>query len=177
MREQVRDFDLRLGRPPDAAELAKLRLALRGASGTRAEADGEFLDRCRSWMAKHLQSDTWRCWVIERDQVLMGSLWLQLVQKIPNPSTEPEFYAYITSFFVVESQRGKGLGSQLLKHALAWCDEAGVHDIILWPTEQSRHLYERFGFTQPTDLLKRVGNDAQHPSRPLSKSNVPLSEK
>ena len=177
MTEPVRNFYVRLARPADAVELAKLRLALRGASGKRAEADGEFLDRCRSWMAEHLQSDRWRCWVIERDQILIGTLWIQLIEKIPNPSTEPEFYGYITSFFINESERGHGFGSQLLSRALAWCQEAGVHDIILWPTEKSRSLYERFGFVSPTDLLELSVSDARQLSSPLTTSDAPFSEK
>jgi GNAT superfamily N-acetyltransferase len=177
MMEHSDDFRLRLARPADADDLAKLRLALRAASGIRAEVDNEFLDRCRLWMAEHLQSKGWRCWVIERGPKLVGMLWLQLIEKIPNPSTESEFYAYITSFFVIESQRGKGLGSRLLSSAVTWCKETGVHSIILWPTEKSRPLYERFGFAVRLDLLELIIADAQHSSRPLNSPDAPFGEK
>jgi GNAT superfamily N-acetyltransferase len=43
------------------------------------------------------------------------------------------------------AERG-GTGSALLEAALAWCREAHVDTVILWPSERSRTLYARYGF-------------------------------
>jgi len=81
-------------------------------------------------------------------------LWLQLVEKIPNPRSEPEHHAYITNFFIQEFTRGRGIGSRLLSTAIAWCEARDVHAVILWPTERSRSLYERSGFAVRDDLME-----------------------
>jgi GNAT superfamily N-acetyltransferase len=156
------DFIVREAQPADASELAKLRYALRSrgkyASDSRKDLESEavFLERCTRWMMKALQQSHWHCWVAERDGELIGALWLQAIEKIPNPSNESESFAYITNFFVREDDRGMGLGSVLLKHALDWSRRERVHSVILWPTENSRSLYERSGFKVPDDLLELI---------------------
>ena len=149
------DFRIRLGRPSDPANLAGLRHALRSRKQD-IESEAEFLQRCTAWMADALASTTWRCWVVEQEGTLIGALWLQLVEKIPNPTAAPELFAYITNFFVIDESRGKGVGSALLAEVLEWCKQKDVDEVILWPTEKSRSLYERHGFKVTPDLLELV---------------------
>ena len=104
-------------------------------------------------MTNALGQSNWRCWVIEHSGALAGALWLQLIEKVPNPTSEPETYAYITNFYVVDALRGKGLGSRMLDEALKWCREQDAHMVILWPSDKSRPLYERYGFKIRDDIL------------------------
>jgi N-acetylglutamate synthase-like GNAT family acetyltransferase len=48
------------------------------------------------------------------------------------------------------------VGAVLLDAALAYCREAGVDSVILWPTERSQGLYARHGFAFPRDLMEAV---------------------
>jgi GNAT superfamily N-acetyltransferase len=152
-------IEIRSARPSDASQLAKLRYGLRSRP-TNIESQEAFLERCSEWMASALEQDNWRCWVAERETTLVGALWLQLIQKIPNPTAEPESIAYITNFFVDESQRGRGLGTSMLNEVLAWCggeqSNKGkrIAGIILWPTDRSRPLYLRHGFAVPKNLFE-----------------------
>jgi len=138
----------------DAAVLADLRYALRSTTGMATEPEVEFINRCTAWMEEHLQQVAWRCWVAEINQRLVAAVWLQLVEKIPNPRSEPEHHAYITNFYVEESARGKGIGTRLLRAAIDWCHARQVHAVILWPTERSRTLYERHGFAVRDDIME-----------------------
>ena len=148
---------IRAAQIDDATALAELRYALRASTGVATEPQTEFLNRCCEWINEHLMPGTlWHCWVAVADQELLGCIWLQLVEKIPNPRAECEHHAYITSFFVRESARGRGVGTRLLTTALGWCREQDVDQIILWPTERSRSLYQRHGFTVPTNVLQRI---------------------
>lgn len=137
----------------DADALAKLRYALRSKPHD-IEPGATFLERCRSWMTDHLDQKSWRAWVLEEDQQIVGALWLQVIEKIPNPTDEPEVMAYVTNVFVTEDFRGKGLGSQLLAAALEFCNRENIKTIILWPSEKSRTLYERHGFADAEDLME-----------------------
>lgn len=98
----------------------------------------------------------WRCWIAEREGVAIGNIWLNLIEKIPNPAPEAEYHAYITNFYVLEKARGQGVGSRLLTAVLEWCKERKVHAAILWPSDRSRPLYERHGFAVREDLLELI---------------------
>lgn len=147
---------IRSATPADADALAQLRYALRASTGRATEPEEDFIKRCSLWMKDHLKNSVWNCWVAESNGKLIGAVWLQLVEKIPNPRNEAEHHAYITNFYVQEEARGKGIGSQLLREALDWCQAHDVHAVILWPTERSRSLYERHGFAVRDDLMELI---------------------
>ena len=144
---------IRLANLNDVTVLARLRYLLRSRGESNVEAETQFLARTERWMLDHLQQDHWRCWVAEDAGAVIGALWLQLIEKIPNPTSEPEFYAYITNVFVQETARRQGIGTQLLSEALSFCRQQSVEKIVLWPTEKSRSLYERHGFAVRSDVL------------------------
>ena len=155
------NLEIRLACASDALALARLRYDFRASIGTPIEDENVFLQRCSAWMADRLREGTsWRCWVAEQDQALIGTLWLKLIEKVPNPTSEPEYHTYVTTFYVRECARAKGIGSRLLLTALAWCKSGPVHAVILWPTERSRSLYERYGLAVPSDLLELLISDA-----------------
>lgn len=149
---------IRLAIASDAAALANLRYAFRASTGTATEPMREFLNRCTTWMKEHLDSERWRCWVAEENEDLIAAVWLQLIEKIPNPIDEREQHGYITNFYVTESARGRGLGSKMLNEVISFCESHDVHSIILWPTEHSRTLYERYGFAVHDDIMELIVN-------------------
>jgi GNAT superfamily N-acetyltransferase len=152
---------IRIATPADAQALAQLRYALRASTGRATEPETEFLERCAAWMHQHLHSDVWKCWVAEVNQQLVGAIWVQLVEKIPNPRSEAEYHGYITNFYIQQDARGRGLGSQMLHVALDWCRTRDVHAVVLWPTERSRSLYERYGFAVRDDVMELIIKPAQ----------------
>jgi ribosomal protein S18 acetylase RimI-like enzyme len=146
----------------DAPTLANLRYAFRAALNEPAEAEAAFVARCTTWMAARLAPGTpWRCWLAEVDRAVVGQLWVQLIEKIPNPGPELEHHAYITNVYVDPAARG-GLGEQLLAAAVAFCRERSVDSVVLWPTDRSRSLYARSGFATPTDMMEAVLDTNRH---------------
>jgi hypothetical protein len=93
------DLKLRLAKQTDAAALAQLRYDFRASTGIATEPEAEFVERCSAWMTAHLDDGgLWKCWVAESEK-LVGALWLQLVEKIPNPRAEPEYHACYENHF------------------------------------------------------------------------------
>jgi ribosomal protein S18 acetylase RimI-like enzyme len=161
------DLIIRRATPADAASLARLRCEFRSSIGAPATASGQvrepepaFLDRCTAWMAARLEAGgVWRCWVVEREGVIRGTVWLQLIEKLPNPVGEPESHGYISNLYVQPILRGAGIGSALLECCLGQCDADSVDAVVLWPTPQSRSLYQRYGFAVRDDLMERRFDD------------------
>lgn len=147
---------LRRAAPADAPALARMRYDLRTGIAAAIEGEEAFLARCTAWMAVRLLPETgWRCVVAEDRGRLAGAVWLEIIEKLPSPGAEPERHGYITGFYVAASHRGKGIGSQLLGECIWEAETIGVDKLVLWPTPESRSLYERHGFTVRDDLLER----------------------
>lgn len=150
-------FSIRPAVATDAPRLAELRWEFRVLLRPPRESGTAFIGRCAAWMAARLPSALpWRCWVAEHDRRIIGQLWLQLIEKVPNPIAECETHGYITNVFVIPEERGKGVGTALLSKAIECCREARVDSVILWPTPESRTIYERHGFEVRDDVMELV---------------------
>jgi GNAT superfamily N-acetyltransferase len=149
--------------PADADALAQLRYAFRLERRPATESDEAFTRRCSNWMRPRLRGDSrWTAWVAERERRLIGQVWLQIVEKLPNPGPESELHAYLSNFFVLPRERNSGAGTQLLRAAVAHCRSSGVDTVFLWPTERSVALYRRTGFGPPSDLLVLELREPKH---------------
>lgn len=158
---------VRMAASEDAEPLARLRLEFRASIGTPEEEHDRFLARCTDWMSERLRPDSrWRAWIATRDERIVGTVWIGLLEKMPNPIAEPEENGYLTNFYVVPDAQGMGVGTALLEASLAWCRERQIHALVLWPTVRSRPLYERHGFGAPAALMEKVvtGDGAPWPS-------------
>jgi GNAT superfamily N-acetyltransferase len=147
---------IRAATPNDASELARLRYAFRTEQASPTEPEAEFLRRCTSWMNGRLAPESsWRCWVAVVEGRLVGTIWLQVIEKLPNPGDEPELHGYVSSVYVVPGLRSGGVGTALVTACLAACDDLGLDAVFLWSTSESRRLYQRHGFDLRDDLLDR----------------------
>jgi GNAT superfamily N-acetyltransferase len=147
---------VRAAKPDDAPALARLRYEFRTERRTAEEPAANFLRRCAEWMGRRLEGDSaWRCWVAEAGGQLLGTLWLQLIEKIPNPVAEGELHGYISSVYVIPQRRHAGVAGALLDACLRECDRIKIDIVFLWATPRSRALYQRKGFAVRDDLLDR----------------------
>ncbi len=150
--------------PADALALARMRYEFRADLNQASEPLDAFVERTGRWMADRLTEDSvWRCWIATDGDRITGHLWLQLIEKIPNPAPELELHGYITNVYVDPAARGSSLGKRLMEAALSYCSETGVDSVILWPTERSRTLYARHGFTVPADMMEAILDPGRDP--------------
>ena len=149
--------EIRLACEADALTLARLRYEFRSEFHNVIEPEDSFVGRCTTWMQERLAPESlWKCWIAEWQQTPVGNVWMQLVEKIPNPLAESEHYVYLTNFYVREEHRSKGVGSMLLSAALAWSKSKNARTVILWPTERSKPFYLRNGFSSTDELMQLV---------------------
>ena len=147
--------EVRLASAADALTLARLRYEFRSSMRSVVERDEVFIERCAAWMQEHLRPESrWKCWIAEWEQTAVGNVWAQVVEKIPNPVGESEYYVYLTNLYVREELRRHGIGARLLAAALAWSSSVQVQAVILWPTERSKPFYVRHGFSEAHELMQ-----------------------
>lgn len=139
----------------DAEALARLRWEFRAAIDPPNEAEDAFVARCAAWMRARLGDDSWRAWVVNAEGEIVGTAWLNLMEKMPNPVAEPESYGYVTNVYLRAHLRGQGAGARLMAAIVDECAAAGIEAAMLWPTARSRTLYRRFGFEGDGPLMVR----------------------
>ena len=153
------EMTVRRARIEDVSALARLRYEFRVRRANAVEAEADFIPRCTEWMRARLPDENrWRAWVLAAGGELVGAIWLEIIDKLPNPGVELERHAYVTSFFVRPEYRRQGEGSRMLAAVLEQCAALDVDTIFLWPSEESRPLYARHGFSPAANnilILKR----------------------
>ena len=138
----------------DVSPLAMLRYEFRSRRKTPIESAAEFIPRCAEWMRSRVADESrWRVWVLMDRGTIVGNIWLQIVEKLPNPNVERERHGYVTNFFVRAEYRNTGAGSRLLDALLGECRGLEIDSVFLWPSDRSRPLYERHGFVTPSTML------------------------
>jgi GNAT superfamily N-acetyltransferase len=155
--EEQTPFYVRAATPADAAFLAAMRYRFRSELGPVNEAEDEFIQRAAAWFKNRLSEYAWHAWVAEDDhRQLLGHVFIQLIEKIPNPVDESEAIAYLTNFYIQPDLRSLGIGQKLMDEALAFCRAQSVYSIILWPSPKSIPFYRRNGFEVPAMLMERA---------------------
>src|SRR5437763_12478373 len=102
---------VRRATPADAAALARLRFEFRSPRAPNVETEEQFLSRCTAWMQPRLgEQSAWRVWLLDGNDGPAGNLWLQMVEKLPNPAAESELHGYVSNVYVTPSHRNGGAG-------------------------------------------------------------------
>jgi len=147
-------IEIREATPDDAPALAELRWEFRSERPGLVEDRDEFVARCTAWMRGQLTTNLqWRAWVVLDGPTVVGQLWGHLFDKLPNPTTERERHFYVSNVYVTPRARG-GVGSRLVRSVLDWAAAQNVDRVILWPSDRSRTMYQRFGFETTDDILE-----------------------
>ena len=138
----------------DAPELARLRWDF---SVELEHADDDlatFTPRFTQTLADYLDSGRWTIWVAELDGRLVGTVWVERVDKVPRPYERPEHWGYVTNVYVAPDHRDRGIGARLLEAAIGEARSAGWELLLLWPSELSERFYSRVGFRRSPDVLE-----------------------
>ena len=145
--------EIRQATPADAPALAELRWEFRAGREPAVEDRRTFVDRCSAWMARELTGANWRAWVAVSDAKIVGQVWVDLIEKVPNPVGERHRHAYLSNLYVQPSARG-GIGTELLETALAWARTSGIDRVVLWPSKRSVTLYRRHQFRRDDEVME-----------------------
>ena len=87
------------------------------------------------------------CFVAELDGTAVGTTTTCLFDSV----------AWVAMVLVDVEVRGRGIGSALLRHALAFLDARGIETVRLDATPAGRPVYEKLGFQPEYDLTRYEG--------------------
>jgi GNAT superfamily N-acetyltransferase len=147
-------IEIRPATDADAQVLAELRWEFRSAQNPPNEARDAFVRRCAMWMHRELaDGGAWKAWAAVDVREIVGQVWLQAIDKIPNPVAESERLAYLSNLYVRVAARG-GVGTRLLEAALAWSRAHEIGRLVLWPSTRSVTLYLSHGFSRGGDVME-----------------------
>ncbi len=151
---------IRVARPDDIPELARLRWQLYTERQTRDESFGTYIERFTAFARHALARDDWRAWCAEADDRVVAAMWLHTVPRIPAPGHgAPRPMAYLTNMYVEPELRSHGLGSRMLEVFVEHCTTSGFELVVTFPADDAYGFYERSGFTRPPDpLVHRLGH-------------------
>jgi GNAT superfamily N-acetyltransferase len=95
-------------------------------------------------------------WLAERGAQYVGIL--RCVESHSSPLLQPEQYCYVSSVYVVPSERRRGVLRALLTAAERWCDERGIREMRLNNSTRSptaRDAWQSLGFEVVEEVRRR----------------------
>lgn len=161
----------------DADALARLRWDSSAEFGDVAPKQLEpFQDAFRAFWATAMATGTWCCWIAEREQQILTTVFVQLVGMVPRPGQIGRRYGYVAGVYTRPEARSQGIGSEAMQRLIGWAVEEGLEFLVLSPTEDSVDFYRRLGFQASGDyfeldldsdvLALREGRGSQGPDVP-----------
>lgn len=147
---------IRKAEPADTEGLAGLRATWAREQADSPNDDPDFAETFGRWQTNNPRTT----FVATGEDSLVGMVNLLVFERMPKPNTPPSFWIYLCNLYVVPERRGRGLGSALLDAVFEFSNKLGAVRIVLSPSELSRPLYQRNGFSVTDQLLVKSLNPA-----------------
>ncbi len=95
-------------------------------------------------------SDLWKCWFIENeDGQRIGLVELSLRNIVDGCLSSP--VPYLEGLYIIEPERGKGRGTDVIGMIKLWCQEQGYSELATdaeLTNIRAQKFYEKLGFEQ-----------------------------
>lgn len=105
-------------------------------------------DNCRAFFLDGLSNGTCCAVLAQEDDTCIGTTIAFLYLSVPSGRNHTGRNAYITSVFVEETYRRRGIASAMVERIVAWAQAKGCVNIMLTATDMGKPLYEKLGFVQ-----------------------------
>lgn len=83
-----------------------------------------------------------------------GCIWVHEVE--PRVSMSRYVEAYLLSMYTEPEMRRMGVASSIVEEAIAWCRRGGIERLSLHSSAQGKGLYEKYGFSETTEMRLRL---------------------
>lgn len=139
----------------DLPHLARLLWLHAAPDEQRAQSVDSFAADLQAWWSEHDHSHI--AFVARRtDPELLGMAWLALLPRVPRPGAMTRLSTDIQSVFVLEEERGRGIGSMLVSAATEHARSLGAGTVTVQSGRRAVPVYKRLGFASSPQLLQRT---------------------
>ena len=153
---KVDAFLVRRATADDAEDLAALRWQFSGEGHTPVVEREAFLAQMAATVREYVASGRWSIWVAVEGATnrLVGTAFLQRIDKVPRPYPRPPAWGYVTNVYVVPELRNAGVGRRILDALIADTRDEGLDTLLLWPSQRAVPFYLRASFNPPRSALE-----------------------
>lgn len=103
----------------------------------------KFIDSCKDFYTNTINSSDWVFWVAENENMIISHVSIHIINNIPCPSRLVNKWGYLTNSYTKKEYRNRGVGTQLIKHAIKYAKSNNLETLIVWPSDKSFQFYER----------------------------------
>ncbi|RNC97630.1 GNAT family N-acetyltransferase [Lysinibacillus halotolerans] len=141
-------MNIRLAETKDIDQLIKMRwdFTIEHDESKKNASFEDFEKECHAFLEDAIQNDRWFIWVAEENGKVASHIYIEVIQKVPRPGRVTHPFAYMTNVYTIPEYRNKGVGSKLLRSINNWVKENGYEFVIVWPSDEAIHYYEKNGY-------------------------------
>jgi len=116
----------------------------------------EFLKECVDFFRSGTNRELWSHWVAVENDVVISSISVNHIRKVPKPTLYVDEYVYVTNVYTKPEYRGNKIASKLMDCVVEWGKKKNFELMIVWPSRRAVNYYNRIGFDGNNDLMELV---------------------
>lgn len=117
--------------------------------------DGVSKDKFISEFVSFLTTNNdYKIFVVENTGVIISSMFVYMIPKLPKPNGNAKHIAYLTNVFTRKEYRNRNIGTELLNHIKNYLAEQKCELIFVWPSDNSIRWYQRNGFSDINEIFE-----------------------
>lgn len=120
-------------------------------SGEPAVDRQAFSASLRAWADRRRRSHP--AFVAVKEGRTVGMGWLATLERVPTPVNAARRNGHVQSLYVIPEERGRGVGSALLRRLIEEGRMLGFDHLLVHPSNASIPLYRRHGFSGNGEFL------------------------
>lgn len=148
-------YTIRIALPADIPHIVRHREQMFREMGTACDY-AAMADACARWYAEALPAGTYRGWMAEHENRVIGGGGMIVMPWSPGPSRFDPRMAWVYNVFVDRSHRGRGVARRLMQAMHAWCRAAGIERLALNATAAGARVYRELGYSIPHEPMMRL---------------------
>lgn len=139
----------------DLEALLSIRMvALRAIFSFKKDIDFASLEKSnRAYYERHLDDGRHVALLAYDEEKIVGTGAICFEEELPSPDNPSGRCAYFMNVYVLPEERGKGLGTEIMKRLLSRAKEEGADKLYLESTPLGRPIYYKLGFVDFPYLL------------------------
>ncbi len=96
----------------------------------------------------------YRIVVAEENGIVVSAMFVYLIPKLPKPSGNAKYIAYLTNVYTKKEYRNKGIGTRILEYIKNDLIEKKCELLFAWPSDNSIAWYKRNGFNENNEIFE-----------------------